>query len=43
MSSRLSCWLNGHTWGLWQSGWENLFGDSFQVRFCQQCGARQSR
>lgn len=39
MSSRISCWLRGHDWGRWRSGWENIFGDPFRVRFCKQCGA----
>lgn len=44
MSSRIACWLNGHRWGAWSSKpWQNVFGVEFAVRFCGQCGARQTR
>lgn len=40
MSSRLSCWLNGHRWGKWdRRTWSNVFGTNYRVRWCQQCGA----
>lgn len=40
MPSRLSCWLNGHDWGAWRPGYQNVFGVRFRVRWCHQCGAR---
>lgn len=44
MASRLHCWLTGHDWGEWDSRvWENLLGNEFRVRWCNQCGAQQSR
>jgi len=43
MSSRVACWLHGHTWGPWRSGYQNLFGTEFRVRWCDQCGARDVR
>lgn len=43
MPSRLSCWLNGHKWGPWEGGWQNIFGVRFKVRWCEQCSARDQR
>lgn len=44
MSSRISCWLHGHKWGRWGAGrGEDLFGNYWELRFCDQCRASQRR
>jgi len=43
MSARLFCWLRGHEWGAWRGGLGDFFGNLWEVRYCDQCGARQGR
>lgn len=44
MSSRIACWLHGHTWGQWTPDrYEDIFGNIWQLRWCDQCRATQRR
>lgn len=43
MSARLPRWIHGHRWGAWKHGYANVLGWRFKVRWCGQCGARDSR
>lgn len=40
MSSRLSCWLRGHTWNPTGTAvWSDIFDNLWRIQTCSQCNA----